>query len=138
MKFFLPNSIFCNFKNDQKSIFEVRKSLKLPEMQFHEKNILIYLISRVSFAWTYLNFLVLHHNLRHYKTRCYQHQQIPVCSYHHRCLGETNFCFENEVILENVSSKYLCYSFFPDFFSIFFDRFILGGPLHLCSTGTSR
>ena len=36
--FFGPNSIFCNFKNDQKSIFEVGKSLKLPEMEFHEKN----------------------------------------------------------------------------------------------------
>ena len=29
--------IFCDFKNDQKSIFELGKSLKLPEMQFHEK-----------------------------------------------------------------------------------------------------
>ena len=36
--FFRPSSIFCNYKNDQKSIFELEKSLKLPEMQFHEKN----------------------------------------------------------------------------------------------------
>ena len=35
--FFWPNSIFCNFKNGQKSIFELGKSLKLPKMQFHEK-----------------------------------------------------------------------------------------------------
>ena len=35
---------FCFFKNGQKSIFELGKSLKLQEMQFHEKN-LIYLIS---------------------------------------------------------------------------------------------
>ena len=43
---FWPNSIFCNFKNGQKSIFELGKSLKLPEIQFHEKK-KIYLISRV-------------------------------------------------------------------------------------------
>ena len=36
-KSFSPNSIFCNFKNGQKSIFEPTKSLKLPNMQFHEK-----------------------------------------------------------------------------------------------------
>ena len=35
-KIFWPKSIFCNFKNDQKSIFELVKSLKLPKMQFHE------------------------------------------------------------------------------------------------------
>ena len=39
-----PNSIFCNFKNGQKSIFELGKSLKMPEMQFHLNKILIYLI----------------------------------------------------------------------------------------------
>ena len=33
---FWPNSIFCNFKNDQKSFSEQGKSLKLPKMQFHE------------------------------------------------------------------------------------------------------
>ena len=36
-KFFWPNSIFCNFKNGKKSIFELGKSLKLPKMQFPEK-----------------------------------------------------------------------------------------------------
>ena len=40
---FHENSIFCNFKNDQKSIFELGKQ---PKMQFHEKK-MIYLISRV-------------------------------------------------------------------------------------------
>ena len=30
---------FAISKNDQKSIFELRKSLKLPKMQFHEKQI---------------------------------------------------------------------------------------------------
>ena len=44
----------------------------------------------------------------------------PSASYH-QLLGETNFCFENkQVILENVSSKYLCYSFFLIFVSSFF------------------
>ena len=56
--FLWPNSIFCNFKNGQKSIFELGKSLKLPKMQFHEKFLFIYLISRVIFAWTFLNHLV--------------------------------------------------------------------------------
>ena len=36
-EFFSPNSIFCNFKNGQKSIFELGKRLKLTKMQFHEK-----------------------------------------------------------------------------------------------------
>ena len=46
-KFFWPNSNFCNFKNDQKSIFELGKSLKLPKMQFQKKKFfLIDLISR--------------------------------------------------------------------------------------------
>ena len=35
--FFYQIPFFCNFKNGQKSIFELGKSLKLPEMQFHEK-----------------------------------------------------------------------------------------------------
>ena len=43
---FSPNSIFCNFKNGQKSIFELGKSLKLLKMQFHE-----------FLAWTSFNFL---------------------------------------------------------------------------------
>jgi len=34
---FCPNFISCTFKNDQNSIFELGKSLKLPKMQFHEK-----------------------------------------------------------------------------------------------------
>ena len=37
--FFNQIPFFCNFKNDQKSIFEMEKSLKLPTMQFHEKKI---------------------------------------------------------------------------------------------------
>ena len=48
MNCFWLNSIFCNFKNGQKSIFELGKNLKLLEMQFHEKKKKIYyLISRV-------------------------------------------------------------------------------------------
>ena len=39
---FTKKYIFCYFKNGQKSIFELGKSLKLPKMQFHEKK--IYLI----------------------------------------------------------------------------------------------
>ena len=35
--FFDQIPFFCNFKNGQKSIFELGKSLKLPEVQFHEK-----------------------------------------------------------------------------------------------------
>ena len=42
---FWPNSIFCNFKDGQKSIFELGKSLKLLKTQFHEIKISIYLIS---------------------------------------------------------------------------------------------
>ena len=53
-KTFWPNSIFCNFKTGQKSIFELGKSLKLPNMhmQFHEKIyfLFLYLISRVFLA----------------------------------------------------------------------------------------
>ena len=30
-----PNSIFCSFKNDQKSIFELGKSLKLPKISHY-------------------------------------------------------------------------------------------------------
>ena len=46
-KMFSPNSIFWNFKYGQKAIFEMGKSLKLPEMQFHEK---IYLFDFTSFC----------------------------------------------------------------------------------------
>ena len=35
--FFWLNFIFCDLKNDQKSIFELGKSLKLAKIQFHEK-----------------------------------------------------------------------------------------------------
>ena len=34
--FFCQKSIFSNFKNGQKWIFELQKSLKAPKMQFHE------------------------------------------------------------------------------------------------------
>ena len=44
---FSPNSIFCKFKNGQKSIFELGKSLKLPKMQFQLIKNLICLISRI-------------------------------------------------------------------------------------------
>ena len=51
--FFWPNSIFCHFKNGQKSIFELGKNLKMPKMQFHEKK-----FDFTSFlAWTFLIFL---------------------------------------------------------------------------------
>ena len=51
------NSIFCNFKNSQKSIFELGKSLKLPKIQCHKK-FFIFLFDFTSFfAWTFLNFL---------------------------------------------------------------------------------
>ena len=53
--FFWPNSIFCNFKNGQISIFELGKSLKLPKMQFYEKKDLFDFTS--FFAWIFLNFL---------------------------------------------------------------------------------
>ena len=36
LKIFLPKSIFGNFKNGQKQIFELGKSLKVQKMQFHE------------------------------------------------------------------------------------------------------
>ena len=35
--FFWPNSIFCSFRNGQKSIFELGKSWKVPKMLFHKK-----------------------------------------------------------------------------------------------------
>ena len=55
-KKFLAKLYFCHFKNSQKSIFEQGKSLKLPKMQFHEKN--SDLLDFTSFfAWTFLNFL---------------------------------------------------------------------------------
>ena len=58
MEKFLPNSIFCNFKNGQKPIFELGKLQKIAKNAISRKKI-IYLISRVFFlAWTFLNFLV--------------------------------------------------------------------------------
>ena len=42
---FSPKSIFCNFKNGQKSIFDPGKSLKLSEIQFHEKKIIAFFSS---------------------------------------------------------------------------------------------
>ena len=55
--FFWPNSIFCNSKNGQKSIFEVGK---LPKMQFREKKNRFKKKNyfTIFFAWTFLNFLV--------------------------------------------------------------------------------
>ena len=49
------NSIFYNFKNGQKSIFELGKSLKVPKMQFHEKKIDLY--DFTSFFATFDDFL---------------------------------------------------------------------------------
>ena len=54
---FYPNSIFCNFKNGQKSIFELGKSLKQPKMQLHEKKFLDLFDFTSFFAWTFKNFL---------------------------------------------------------------------------------
>ena len=45
---------FCNFKNGQKSIFELGK---LPKMQFHEKKFLDLFDFTSFFAWTFLNYL---------------------------------------------------------------------------------
>ena len=58
--FFDEIPFFCNFKHDQKSIFEVGKKSfkKLPEMQFHEKKFFIGLFDFTSFfAWTFVNIL---------------------------------------------------------------------------------
>ena len=55
-KIFWPNSIFCNFKNGQKSIFELGKSLKMPKMQFHEK-FFGFIWFYEFLVWTFLNFL---------------------------------------------------------------------------------
>ena len=45
-KIFWRKSIFCNFKNGQKSIFELGKSLKLSKMQFHEIFYLIFTVGQ--------------------------------------------------------------------------------------------
>ena len=52
-KIFWPKSIFCNFKNGQKSIFELGKSLK---MQYHEKKFR-FIWFHEFFSTTFLNFL---------------------------------------------------------------------------------
>ena len=58
MKFFFwQNSIFGHFKNGQKSIFELGKSLKLPKMQLSEKNFFDLFDFTSFFAWTFLKFL---------------------------------------------------------------------------------
>ena len=54
--FFDQILFFCNFKNGQKSIFELGESSKLKEMQFH--GIFFGLFDFTSFFyWTFLNFL---------------------------------------------------------------------------------
>ena len=50
--FFWQNSIFCNFKNGQKSIFELGKSLNLPKMQFHEFFLDLFDFTSF-FSWTF-------------------------------------------------------------------------------------
>ena len=74
-KFFWPNSLFCNFKNDQKSIFELGK---LPKMQFHEKNVwfiwlhefFFFCLDLLNFLW-YLQFFqnLFHHHSSHCQHR---------------------------------------------------------------------
>ena len=56
MKIFLTKFHFLQFQNDQKSIFELAKSLKLLKMQFHEKNLFLFDFRSI-FAWTFFNFL---------------------------------------------------------------------------------
>ena len=41
----------CNFKNGQKSIFELGKSLKLSKMQFHEKKFAISKMAKNQFLY---------------------------------------------------------------------------------------
>ena len=47
-KFFCPKSIFCNFKNDQKSIFELGNRF-LSKMEFHENQIDLFDFTRFFF-----------------------------------------------------------------------------------------
>ena len=42
MNFFLPKSIFCNFKNGRNQFLNWGKSSKLPKMQFHKKKCFIW------------------------------------------------------------------------------------------------
>ena len=53
--FFDQTPILCNFKNGQNSIFELGKSLKLPEMQLHGKKIDLFVFMSF-FAGTFVNF----------------------------------------------------------------------------------
>ena len=46
----------ASFKNGQKSIFELGKTLKLPKMQFHAKKIDLFDFTSF-FDWTFLKFL---------------------------------------------------------------------------------
>ena len=64
-KIFLPNSIFCNFKNGQKSIFELGKSLKLKICHFTKFFLTIFDFTSF-FAWTFLNFLAFCAIATHY------------------------------------------------------------------------
>ena len=53
--FFDQIIFFCIFKNGRKSIFELEKNLKLPEMQFHEKKFALFDFKSF-FAWTFFKF----------------------------------------------------------------------------------
>ena len=44
---------FLQFINGQKPIFELGNSLKLPNMQFHEKNFFEYLLNKVIFIFSW-------------------------------------------------------------------------------------
>ena len=51
--FFHQLPFFCNFKNGQKSIFALEKSLKRPKMQFHEKKFDLFDFTSFFFACTF-------------------------------------------------------------------------------------
>ena len=53
-KFFLTKILFLQFWNGPKTIFELRKSSKLPKMQFHEIDLFDF---TSFFTWTFFNFL---------------------------------------------------------------------------------
>ena len=55
-KIFWPKSIYYNFKNGQKSIFELGKSLKRQKMQFHQEFFFIYSLLRVLLPGLFLIF----------------------------------------------------------------------------------
>ena len=56
-KIFLQISLFAISKNDQKSIFELGKSLKMPRIQFHKFFLDLFDFTSFFFAWTFLIFL---------------------------------------------------------------------------------